>query len=255
MWGSSNTFGRGKMIENIIINSNLNYLNTGSSTYFHIQTGTLSSIDLSICNPELSTYLTWKTLESLYGSNHFPILISNNDNSQRQSQIKWKITHADWDLFNLIVKEQRNEISFMNSADEDLNMLINCIITSAEKCIGKYYFDPSKKYVPWWNESCKLAVKDCKKALNRYRETRNQADLINLRKLRAKSKRIVKESKKNSWNKYISSITSDTPSSQIWTKIKQMKGRYTTYKIPAIIENNNVITDDQQIINTLAKYY
>ncbi|XP_072392358.1 uncharacterized protein [Diabrotica undecimpunctata] len=220
MWGSTNTFGRGKMIENIIINSNPNFLNTGSSTYFHIQTGTHSSIDLSIYNQEISIHLTCKTLESLYGSNHFHILISNNDNSQRQSKIKWKIAHADWDLFNLIAKEQTNKISFMNSADEDLNMLINCVITFAEKCIGKYHFDPSKKYVPWWNESCKLAVKDCKKALNRYRKTRNQANLINLRKLRAKYKRIVKESKKNLWNKYISSITSDTTSSQIWTKIK-----------------------------------
>ena len=51
LWGSSNITSRGRLIENFINHHNLSLLNDGSTTYLHPATGTLTNIDLAICDP------------------------------------------------------------------------------------------------------------------------------------------------------------------------------------------------------------
>jgi len=51
----------------------------------------------------------------------------------------------------------------------------------------------------------------------------SQANLINFKRCEALVKREVKLAKKASWTKYCSSITSDTPISKIWSKIKRLQ--------------------------------
>ncbi|KAG5865312.1 hypothetical protein JTB14_028957 [Gonioctena quinquepunctata] len=187
MWGSERTFGRGKMIENVINNCNINLLNTGSSTYFHVQSGSFSSIDLSISDLGTPPLLTWHTLDSLYDSNHFPILISDNESKQVNIKGKWKIAKANWELYSQTLKENTENINYSNDVDEAVGQLTNSIISAATNCIGKYSVNPTKRTVPWWNDSCNIAVKECKKALNKYRTTRNDSGLINLKKMRARA--------------------------------------------------------------------
>ncbi|XP_072395392.1 uncharacterized protein [Diabrotica undecimpunctata] len=168
---------------------------------------------------------------------------------------KWKITQANWDLFRTTVKGKTDELLFNNDIDTDVKLLNNCLTESAEECIGKCAIDPSKKPVPWWNESCKIAVKQCKKALNKFRKTRTTTDLINFKKLRANSRRILKESKKSSWNQYVSSITKDTSPAQMWSKIRRMKGHNTSSKIAAISLQDHTVTDDQHIADIFASHF
>ncbi|XP_072395321.1 uncharacterized protein [Diabrotica undecimpunctata] len=168
---------------------------------------------------------------------------------------KWKITQANWDLFRITVNGKTNELLFNNDIDTDVKLLNNCLTESAEECIGKCAIDPSKKPVPWWNESCKIAVKQCKKALNKFRKTRTTTDLINFKKLRANSRRILKESKKSSWNQYVSSITKDTSPAQMWSKIRRMKGHNTSSKIAAISLQDHTVTDDQHSADIFASHF
>ncbi|XP_072402493.1 uncharacterized protein [Diabrotica undecimpunctata] len=91
MWGSNSTFGRGKIIENIISNEDIFLLNTGCSTHFNISSGTFSNIDLSLCDPKLGPSLTWCPLDSLFDNDHFPILISDNKLKLYNPVSKWRI--------------------------------------------------------------------------------------------------------------------------------------------------------------------
>uniref|UniRef100_A0A6P7GGK7 Uncharacterized protein LOC114342291 n=1 Tax=Diabrotica virgifera virgifera TaxID=50390 RepID=A0A6P7GGK7_DIAVI len=158
-------------------------------------------------------------------------------------------------LFSDTVEDLSNQEIFRENIDDAVEQFKNCILTAADQCIGKYTINSSRKTVPWWNDSCKLATKEYKKALNRYRKTRSTEDLIYFKKMRARSKRVLKESKKESWKKFVNSITSDTPPAQMWTKIKQMRGLNTYRKIPAITDGDNIITNDNQMTETLAKYF
>ncbi|KAG5891785.1 hypothetical protein JTB14_006179 [Gonioctena quinquepunctata] len=73
--------------------------------------------------------------------------------------------------------------------------------------------------------------------------------------MRAESERVLKQSKRESWNKFTSTITSDTSPSQIWTKIRQMKRKNTSFGISGSTHVGQVITNDQRIANILAQHF
>lgn len=73
MWGNDIIDHHGRIIEHVFSNANIAILNTGSATHFHVQTGSTSAIDLSICSPALLQNLSWRVLNDLHGSDHFHI--------------------------------------------------------------------------------------------------------------------------------------------------------------------------------------
>ena len=52
MWGDTLSNPRGNIIHSLIEDRELAIINTGEPTHFHVQTGTFSVIDLSLCSPE-----------------------------------------------------------------------------------------------------------------------------------------------------------------------------------------------------------
>ncbi|XP_072403161.1 uncharacterized protein [Diabrotica undecimpunctata] len=254
MWGSKKTFGRGKTVEAVLSCNNTCLMNSGASTYFNIASGTYSSIDLSICDPKSADSLSWYTLDSLYDSNHFPIVITNS-NKNFCTITKWNIATADWNNFQASAEDHILLLQQSEDIDEAITLFNNCIIMSAENHVKKITICPSKKAVPWWNSECELTVRQCKTAFNRYRKRRTQENPIYFKKLRAKAKYVLKKSKKDSWQNFVSTITSDTPPSKVWIKIRQMKGHKTPPKNPVISLNGNVITDNQKIAQIMAESF
>ena len=53
LWGCSDLNNRGKLIEDCLIKNDLCLFNDKSSTYLHPATGHMSSLDLSLCSPNL----------------------------------------------------------------------------------------------------------------------------------------------------------------------------------------------------------
>ncbi|XP_044748699.1 uncharacterized protein LOC123309578 [Coccinella septempunctata] len=255
MWGSEKTFGKGKIIESLLNNSSICLLNTGSNTHFNPSTGSFSAIDLSLCDPNLTYRLSWCPFDNLFGSDHYPILITDKNDSQSRKIIKWNITKADWNNYKAHTDEHLAELQLSEDIDEALYRVNHCIVSAAEMYVGTSSSTNKRRSVPWWNDNCHKTVSDSKAALNKYRRTRNAEDLINFKKLRAIARRTLKKSKKDSWRNYVSSITSDTPASEVWRKIKRMNGTKIHNTIPAIILQNTVLNDDQEIANTLADHF
>ena len=57
-------------IEHFLSSSNMCLLNNKSHTYIHPATGAHSSIDLSICDPDIFLDLVWSVNDDLCGSDH-----------------------------------------------------------------------------------------------------------------------------------------------------------------------------------------
>ena len=57
---------RSRTIEHLLLNSSLALLNNGTATHFHVQTGSNSAIDLSLCSASNLTDLTWYIMDDLY---------------------------------------------------------------------------------------------------------------------------------------------------------------------------------------------
>ena len=58
MWGDEISNARGNILDSFIEDEGFAVLNTGQVTHFHVQTGTFSVIDLSVCSPDC--YLDFK---------------------------------------------------------------------------------------------------------------------------------------------------------------------------------------------------
>lgn len=90
MWGSIANDRSGTFIEKVLLGPQMDLvcLNTGKTTHVNIANGTLSSIDLTFCNANLSTMLEWNVFDDLCGSDNFPLIVDfpniSTENRQRR---------------------------------------------------------------------------------------------------------------------------------------------------------------------------
>ena len=75
LWGGNTLDGKGQRVEQFMDNNSLCFLNDGSYTYLHPGYGTYTAIDLTITQPNLLLDFSWRVLDDLCGSDHFPIVI------------------------------------------------------------------------------------------------------------------------------------------------------------------------------------
>ncbi|XP_072403286.1 uncharacterized protein [Diabrotica undecimpunctata] len=224
IWGSSYSNARGKIVENIISDFQLNFLNGGSPTRFNINTGNSSAIDLSLCDPALTPRLFWEVLQYTYGSDHHPIVIKNSMALTHDVFIpRWKTETADWLKFENYIDNSMPNCKIAESIDESLHNLNSIIISSAEQFVGKSKKTKNNQTpVPWWNSECGAAIRATKKA---------------------------------SWSKYVSEINTSTPVSEVWKKIRKISGLKYTPMISKLKVDNRISTSPQEIANTLAESF
>ena len=72
---------------------------------------------------------------------------------------------------------------------------------------------------------CKAAVKDRKKALKRVKSFPTANDLANYRIIRAKARRTMKTSKRQSWRSIVSKINSRTSIKKDWSMVHKIAGK------------------------------
>lgn len=199
IWGSNFTENRGRKIEKILAD-NIIVLNDGSATHFCSKNGSFSCIDLSICHASIGPNLIWEVLPLLLGNGHFPIKINFPTTISNEPNVnRWNIKKANWDYYKILTKRDFADIPANRDADTLINDFTTLIQQAAIESVGYKNTNTHKKTTPWWNQNCKEATKNLKQALNRYKRTKNLDDLIQLKKCRAKARRIVLNSKKESW--------------------------------------------------------
>ena len=256
MWGNTMNDRRGQIIFNTINQTSSILLNTGSPTHFHIQTGSLTAIDLSFCSPAAAAELVWSVEKDLHGSDHWPILIKELNNQPVSREPKYQLKRADWDSYYHATEiEDYGEVLDDASIDENISMFNEHIITAADSCIPISSGDEIPHRVPWWNLSCTTANYERKQALRRYKRTNLPADLISYKRARARAKYVKKQASKESWRKYVSSLNVDTPMSKIWSRIRKMRGIYQQVSSPVIKQDDRYVCDPAEVAEMLANHY
>ncbi|KAL5243308.1 hypothetical protein ACI65C_010718, partial [Semiaphis heraclei] len=122
------------------------------------------------------------------------------------------------------------------------------ILDAANKTIGKTNTIQKRKTVPWWNEKCKDAIRKYKKCLNKFKKTRSPSDHIKLKESRAASRYITKKYKTESWQQYTNSIKYNSSSTEIWKKIKAIKG-ITHQPLPPFLKHNDTLLSSPSAIS------
>lgn len=251
VWGSYKQNVNGKLFENILLNSGLICLNNGSPTRFNPFSTVLSSIDLSITTPNLMIKTEWSTLDDLHHSDHYPIIIKLLDHKNNVTRRpKWIIQKADWSEYYRLTGNV-SEFSDDIDINQQVKHLTDTIINAANLTIPSTSDNISRRTVPWWNDSVKLAIHTKRKMLKIFKRSPTQDNLLNYNRAKAKARQSVLESKKKSWRDFVSTITDETPLSVVFKKISKISGIYKSNNVASIIVNDRIITDTQIILREL----
>ena len=253
-WGSNYNDCRGKSIDRWITASAFDLLNTGEPTYL-CSNGSYTHIDLTITSNNLSPSLLWQPHSDSFNSDHFPIIIDSNIDSPTQpSPTRWNLTTANWSGYRT---DLALPVSFL-SPTQACGVLIDSIKTAAKKNVKQSRGGASHKYCKyWWTEACAVAVKNKKHAYNKYKRHLGNMDLwIDFKKARAIARKTILDAKAQSWQEFVKTITSRTLSSEIWRKVRALKGTPPRRRI--ILKdliNNNVITQEEELADIFALQY
>lgn len=248
---------RSGAVEAALLSTSMTVLNSGQATHFHTQTGSKSALDLCICSSDVATNFHWSVLDDLYGSDHYPIIIQEHDPEiNHHFPERYQEHKADWKKYENLTKINNYETTTQESTvDELIEIFNNHIISAANASIPKSSTKPRPRRVPWWTPECTEANRQRKLALRKYQRTNLIADKITYCRMRAIAIQVKLTAKKNSWNKYVSTLNESTPMAKIWKRIRKIRGQYQSHTTPCLVKNNQAITDKTQIAETMAEHY
>ena len=251
-WGCGHTGSRGRILESFIDDESLCILNTGQRTHFTMPSGQTSALDLSLASPQLAQLFTWSVHDDPLGSDHFPVWIRYQvDPVLGNRPRRWNLHKADWVQFQGTVETaflSRDDASTMSVED------FTAILTSAAKgSIPKTSSHPRRIPVPWWTKECGDAIRARKRAFKKFDRSSTAENLIAFRKARAFARRVIKEAKTVSWRSYVSSLNRFTPTTEVWTRMKRIAGRYSVSPLPVLRVNDTDIIDPSQVAEAIGR--
>lgn len=249
LWGEQPLRPDGKIIEDFISNNDLNILNDGSNTYLHPGSGSWSAIDLSLCTPSIYLDFTWTVFNDQHGSDHFPILLSHEENTTR-SNPRWVFKRAAWDRFQSLCEEQITE-DILEDPDP-VGRFTEVVVRIAEATVPKSSCS-RKARKPWFNEECKAAIKKRRASLQRFSKHPTDRNLQEHRQSCAEARRVIRASQRTSWRDFVSKLNTRTPVKKAWDMVAKISGKYRAQKVHFIHDKNGqMATDHQSIAEALA---
>ena len=241
LWGDvQDTDARGKTIEQLLGETNICILNDGSPTYLDPRTLKTSSIDLTLCSPDLASELKWSALEDTHGSDHFPILLHEEIPHASTPPSILNFKKANWSNFQTECTEKLN--TKIDPTNKTLEFFTNTIMDIANNHIPRLSTKP-RKNKSWFNEDCKKAVDIKKNKLRKAQKNPTFENITDFKIAQAQCRQTCRQAKRNSFKKYVSKINNKTPMSKIWKMIKKLKG---TYKEPI----QHIKTSDGSFLET-----
>ena len=197
--GETDKNARGDMIRKIILNSGLTVMNSGEPTHYHIQTDSLTVVDLSICSPEILMDFDWDVEDDLRGSDHYPIALQAVSPMPQSCNPKWNTDKADWTLFTKSCTFEI-EVHEHDTVDKAVEYFSRRIQLAASMSIPRTSGSFHRRPVPWWNSDCSRARLESRRAESRLKSRpASQALKIEFLRTRASYRRTMKEARRESW--------------------------------------------------------
>ena len=100
LWGETIDNEKGMMFERLLLNEDIMLLNSENPTHYHQQTGTYTTIDLSICSSDCFIDFSHQVTDNLRGSDHYPIKIEKTLIPEiGEPSFRYKTEKGDWPKF------------------------------------------------------------------------------------------------------------------------------------------------------------
>ena len=255
LWDDGASTPRGVLLASFIEDEELEILNTGEVTHFHSQTGTFTSIDLSLCSSNCLLDFRWSVLPDLYGSDHFPILLESIDSLPESRLPRWRLDKADWQRFRDLTSFARPLADFVSSDDAAayfVDFLLSAAIQSIPKTSGRF----PKRPVPWWTAACTQAVREKRAAFSRLRRHRGDPQCLEaFRRARARARLTLKEAQRASWRAYLSTITVRSSLQQVFAKVRKISGKFSPPPPPVLSSAGDTVADPKAVADLFVEHF
>ncbi|KAI5753744.1 hypothetical protein M8J77_002974 [Diaphorina citri] len=218
VWYDRITNNEGRIIENFLIEQNLYLINLPSENTTFCNTALRkSNIDLTLVSGNMMGRLTnWSIREDLViSSDHnlleYSIHVSSEHPETRKKN--FNVGAANWNSFKSHIESEYEKIEWNGLDAEELAVILtNTIRTAAEKSIP--YTKEGVKRTRWWNQKLHQKKKKVRKARRLYQRcsdtNRNERYEIFSRE-RAEYCKLIKESKRKSFQKFVESDLQNDP--------------------------------------------
>ena len=240
---SSNPTGRS--LEALLLDnmaSLINPINMG--TYIDRRSGKFSCLDLCLSSPNISPLTSIAPLLDV-GSDHLLLRVILSQSPVKydwKSVPRFKIGKLSMETFNQhYIPSQIHQPTDIYSTVADLTTRIT---KSAQECFGPLSAPSGrgKKRTPWWNDGCRSAVGERRRAFRIFQKRPTMENLEKYQTLTSSAKDILEQCKKDSLTEYISSLTHTVPQNRIWKKIKAFKSSYTPQSFPLEVNDRAILT-------------
>lgn len=206
--------------------------------------------------------INWEVHDDLYFSDHYDIsitILAQNQKQPRENYPKWIIDKVNWQLYRkTILQSDFSDITFDSTSPIEIDTIpkifTDFVMKSAAESIPKSPTKIPKTIVPWWCEELKLAIRERKRALRKFKKNRTLENLINFKQKRAFSRQLDLSKQRESFKKFMSLITQNPSTKETWEKIRILKGSFTPASIPSIRHKNKIITTED-IANVLVQNF
>lgn len=229
-WGGQADDRRAIILMKVFDDNNLVSLNTGEPTRIACPPIVSSALDISLCTTNMGLASSWQVIDDPHGSDYLPILVSyNTANDKPLSSPCPAINltkHILWDEY----KERVSQATFF---DEDIlidhyesmiTLIKNSAIQSQSKPIpcGNILRNHSPK--AWWTPELSNLYKQKKEAFRLFKRVGGRLEFLAYKRQEAVFKRLKKQRKTESWREYCSTLTKDTPLSNMFSMAKKFRG-------------------------------
>ena len=254
LWDLTNPAdARGRMIQALMVEESLGLLNQGSPTHYHVQTNSLSAIDLCFSSVGILSDFQLEMDEDLHGSDHFPMYLTRTQYSPQHQVPRWQINKANWELYSELT-QCITEIPDSPPL-EYYDLITEKIVWGAKESIPKTdgYFKLGP--VPWWNANCANLKRERKRAQKKMMRHPTVTNKTNYKRLRAQFQRAQKDAQATSWKNYVSSVNSKTECAKVWKRVAKIKGTHRPKPPPTLKINNVKISAPKEVATNLAEHY
>ena len=254
LWGDVRTCGKGLVVEDLIMNLDLTLLNDLSSTYLHPAIGTFSAIDLSICSSSLALDFTWRVLGDSHGSDHFPIVLSTCESPVFSRPPRWQMKAANWEEFQRQCKQHLCHGVF-DGGDDPVAVFSDILRDIALDCIPHTSTVPRRLCRPWFNDDCRDAIRQRKKAHRIFQRFPTPDNLRALKRSRAFARRTIRSARRQSWKEYVGKLSSRTPVRKTWDMVRKISGKSVCPPPSHLILDGRVVDSLPEVADQLAKSF
>jgi len=185
---------------------------------------------------------------------HYPITIHFGDRDASHANGSWKLRKAYWVSFADRDSEQLGSGNPNISIDEFTEKLISIAfdtIPKSKHSVCKH----NKDNKVWFNDSCKDAIKNRKKALRKVRSCPTSENIDRYKMTRAKTRKTIKGTRRQSLQNFVSSINSRTSLKKVWNMINKIAGKRSSAEVKQLQTDDKEITSVTDIADTLAETF